>query len=124
MTMEGYTIRQAARQSGLSESTVRRLIKSGKLSAEKSEGVYRIPIESMQAYLSDRPKKEAPSDSHEDLLYREMKDRVAFLESECRHYRDLVEKLTTTRALTPGKSEPDPRGIFRRVKEWFIGRPS
>ncbi len=40
--MASYTIREAAQAAGVSEGTVRRLIKIGRLSAEKEKGVYRF----------------------------------------------------------------------------------
>lgn len=40
MSKEEYTIKEAAQRLGISESTVRRRVKSGELSAEKKEGPY------------------------------------------------------------------------------------
>ena len=53
--MASYTIREAAQAAGVSEGTVRRLIKIGRLSAEKEKGVYRISEEAVKN-LADKGK--------------------------------------------------------------------
>ncbi len=135
--MGRYTIREASKHSGLAESTVRRLVKTGKIQADKVEGIYRIPIESLSEYLTESghkvKKSEPPKSTHEELesstLYKEMKGQVEFLkeqvaqcQEEARYHRERYQELVnrlTVRAL-PGSG--DPRGIFTKIKDFFVGK--
>lgn len=126
--MANYSIHEAAQATGLSEATIRRLIKIGKLSAEKEKGAYRIPVEVVQSYLADigksEKKEEAPKVDKpklmDDKLYQEMKDRIKFLEEELKNYQSLFEKLTSK--AFPAEKPPDNRGAVKRMVEWFIGK--
>ena len=125
--MASYTIREAAKATGLSESTIRSLVKKGKLAAEKEKGVYRISEEAVQSYIVAKGEKEKKLDIKEiiqpiqsdDKLYQEMKERIAFLEEELRKCQNLIERLTN-RAF-PEKRPPDNRGALQRMKDWIVG---
>ena len=63
----------------------------------------------------------------DDRLYQEMRERIEemkkrieFLEEELRNSRNLIDRLTI-KAL-PGSTTPDTRGVFQRMKEWFVGK--
>lgn len=126
--MASYTIREAAQAAGVSEGTVRRLIKIGRLSAEKEKGVYRISEEAVKNYLADKGKSkkkvEAPevvkSKPQEDKMNQEMKDRIAALEAELKDCQSLIVKLTA-KTLKESKP-PDNRGAIKRMTEWFVGK--
>ena len=126
--MANYSIHEAAQATGLSEATIRRLIKIGKLSAEKEKGAYRIPVEVVQSYLADIGKSEKKEETPkvdkpklmDDKLYQEMKDRIKFLEEELKNYQSLIEKLTSK--AFPAEKPPDNRGAVKRMVEWFIGK--
>ena len=126
--MASYTIREAAQAAGVSEGTVRRLIKIGRLSAEKEKGVYRIPEEAVKNYLADKGKSEKKVEAPEvvkpkptdDKLYQEMKDRIIFLEEELKKCQSLIEKLTSK--AFPAEKPPDNRGAVKRMVEWFVGK--
>ncbi|HAX97941.1 MAG TPA: hypothetical protein DCY12_03370 [Candidatus Atribacteria bacterium] len=126
--MANYTIREAAQATSVSEGTVRRLIKIGKLSAKKEKGVYRIPVEAVQSYLADKGKSEKKTEAPkvikpkpvDDKLYQEMKDRISFLEEELKNCQSLVEKLTFK--AFPEDKPPDNRGAVKRMVEWFVGK--
>jgi excisionase family DNA binding protein len=133
--MADYTIQEAAKASGMAENTIRRWIKSGKIPAEKEDGMYRISKEVIQGYFVDRGIKVKNTDTQEviqpgqadDRLYQEMRERIEemkkrieFLEEELRNSRNLIDRLTI-KAL-PGSTTPDTRGAFQRMKEWFMGK--
>ncbi|NLJ49081.1 MAG: MerR family DNA-binding transcriptional regulator [Candidatus Atribacteria bacterium] len=126
--MESQTIREAAQATGMSEATIRHLIKIGKLSAEKEKGTYRIPVDVVQSYLADKGKSEKKIETPEivkpkpteDTLYQEMKDRIKFLEEELKNCHSLVEKLTSK--AFPADKPPDNRGAIKRMVEWFVGK--
>ena len=126
--MKRYTIREAARESGTGESTIRRAIKSGKLPAKDENGKYLIDAEALQEYFAVYGKSKRGKtaryltigEKERDTLIEELRERIRHLEDETAFQRELIRNLTT-RQLTAGKSEDTP-GIVERVKTWFVGK--
>ncbi len=127
--MDTYGIREAARLTGLADTTIRRMIKSGKLPATKKEGKYLINRDDLSAYFvaSGKKVKEKglPNTTQDQAaVYALLEEReriIRNLENERDHLREMIDRLTT-KAL-PGTREPDRRGVVQKVREWFTGRP-
>lgn len=75
------TLHEAAKRLSKSESTIRRMIKSGTLTASKIDGKYDIPEASVNAYSNG-----GQMDSHDDT--------IKFLQEQLREKDRLIEQLT------------------------------
>jgi excisionase family DNA binding protein len=123
-----FSLRQAARHTGLSKDTIARKIKSGEISvAERTpEGGYRIALPELARYLdASRPRRPAPSDATDkaggnepetDARLAVAEAKVALLErqlDETRADRDSWrEQATQAMRLLP--SPPARRGWWPR----------
>jgi excisionase family DNA binding protein len=125
------TLGQAARQAGISKSYLSRLIKSGKISAERQEnGEYRIDPSELDRLADIRPhghdsgnsvseRSETPRElvlqREVELLRELLSDKEQTLE-DVRRERDAWRQQAQTLLLTGGQKQP------RRWRLWRKGR--
>jgi|GEM_PF-1728500 len=140
--MESYTINELAEISGMSPHTIRRKIKQGEIRAQRVKRAYRVDQAEAQRYFQEnavetkksktmdkpgQPRGETPLD---EAVIRELRERVASLESERDFLRTLVQRLQedvrllTIKQLPPVKPRrpPDGRDWAQRVRDFFTGR--
>ena len=131
MNGKTYTIKELSRITGYSANTIRGYIKSTKLRAYLVEGRYQVDQAEAERVFRVGKKTGSVEDTkngsqNDTNLVTELRDRIHQLESDKaflqKQILDLQEtiKMLTIRKL-PGYQE-DTRGVFTRVKEWFIGK--
>ena len=131
MSGESYTIKELSRITGYSTNTIRGYIKGNKLKANLVNGKYQIDQAEAERFFKVGNQAGTTSTTKIDTnfdtnLVTELKDRIHQLESDKvflqKQILDLQEtiKMLTIRKL-PGYQE-NTRGVFTRVKEWFVGK--
>ncbi|MGB9682815.1 MAG: helix-turn-helix domain-containing protein [bacterium] len=122
-----YSIEEAAKALGLSEKTIRRYIKDGKIKAIKVEGRYSIPEgeiarESLIKQYEEEDRKEIDSllerikTLEEDKIFlqgqiSELQRHIQSLIQELSELRKSYDQLVTAKALLPPKE-----GFISRIK--------
>ncbi len=140
--MEGYTIKELAKITGISPHTIRRKIKQGEIRAQRVKRAYRIEEAEAQKYFQEntvetKKTKTTPQSGSEKTessadaaIIHELRERISLLESERDFLRNMVQKLQedvrllTVKQLPPAKSQrpPDERDWAQRVRDFFTGK--
>ncbi len=108
---------EEAQITGYSPNTIRMYIKTGKLKAQLVEGKYQIDQEE-----AERVFKVGKSITTDTNLITELKNRISELESDKAFLQKQVMDLQETiRLLTIKQLPGNQKGVFTRIKEFFIG---
>ncbi len=108
---------EEAQITGYSPNTIRMYIKTGKLKAQLVEGKYQIDQEEAERVF--RVGKSITTDTN---LITELKNRISELESDKAFLQKQVMDLQETiRLLTIKQLPGNQKGVFTRIKEFFIG---
>jgi hypothetical protein len=134
--MAGLSLRAAAELAGTSKTSILRAIKSGRLSAERTEGngwsiepveVTRVfPPSSLPRGTADRNGK-GPTDQAVTLLEREVAllgQRVTDLEADRNAWRDQAERLAARPLMLEGpaaRSDAQPQRRWRPFRWLGVG---
>lgn len=93
----GITLLEAARRTGRDKSTLRRQIRSGKLSATRDHnGTWLIEVAELERLHPLRPEADttaAPRDAAPDALVAELRAVIADLRADRDHWRDQAQRL-------------------------------
>ena len=129
MSRQGLTIAQAARELGVSSRTVRRFIKSGKISAELVPGpfgeeyrILELPVELNKAKPLDNTSSQTPVQTpvqspiqSMDIIIRELQEKNLSLAAQLGAATERIRNLENqVRLLTVAKQQPWWRRLFGR----------
>jgi len=117
------TIKEAIRLYGLSESTIRRWIKTGKVTSQVFTNQYMISQSDMEKLL-EASKNKPPTDvDMVNRLEREiefLREKIAILEKDKEFLQGQVQNLVNTINLLTTKQLPPPsQGLFTKLKNLF-----
>ena len=108
---------EEAQITGYSPNTIRMYIKTGKLKAQLVEGKYQIDQEEAERVFRVGKSIKADTD-----LITELRNRISELESDKAFLQKQVVDLQETIKLLTIKQLPgNQKGVFTRIKEFFIG---
>ena len=117
MSGGSYTIKELSQITGYSMNTIRGYIKTGKLKAQLVNNRYQIPQEEAERVF--RVGKSINTDTN---LITELRNRISELESDKAFLQKQVVDLQETIKLLTIKQLPgNQKGVFTRIKEFFIG---
>ena len=117
MSGESYTIKELSQLTGYSPNTIRMYIKAGKLKAQLVNNRYQISQEE-----AERVFKVGKSITTDTNLITELRNRISELESDKAFLQKQVMDLQeTTKLLTIKQLPGNQKGVFTRIKEFFIG---
>jgi len=117
------TIKEAIRLYGLSESTIRRWIKTGKVTSQVFTNQYMISQSDIEKLL-EASKNKPPTDvDMVNRLEREiefLREKIAILEKDKEFLQGQVQNLVNTINLLTTKQLPPPsQGLFTKLKNLF-----
>jgi excisionase family DNA binding protein len=117
------TIKEAIRLYGLSESTIRRWIKTGKVTSQVFTNQYMISQSDIEKLL-EASKNKPPTDvDMVNRLEREiefLREKIAILEKDKEFLQGQVQNLVNTINLLTTKQLPPPsQGLFTKLKSLF-----
>lgn len=127
----GMTIQEACQRLGKSESTIRRMIKAGKLVANMKDGAYNILEDSIndlsndkQSVVNDKLPNELVKQLQDENQY--LKERIKELESS-RERADMISiqltrQLEQSQRMLEAHKEPFWRRWFKHKPENFVRR--
>jgi len=117
------TIHEACQRLGKSESTIRRWIKSGKLTTTIVDGVNQIPDDIVNAIADEPVTNESTTGqmTGQDELINQLQSEVEYLRSELKETKErsdtIILQLTRqNQLLLEDKSQPWYKKLFRREK--------
>jgi len=120
------TIKEAMRFYGVSESTIRRWIKAGKVTSQVVTNQYMISQSDIEKVLKASKKKVLQASTDSDMvnrLEREiefLKEKIETLERDKEFLQGQVQNLTNTINMLTTKQLPPPgQGLFTRLKSLF-----
>lgn len=132
---EKLTIKDCTKNYGISEITLRRWIKRGKLSAELINGQYLIDSDEIESILSREKEEQDEVDPILDSLKRENESlsmRIKELEREIEFQRSIITRLEEDKSFLQGQIQQltntinmltmkqlPPPGFFNRIKNLF-----
>jgi len=118
MSGESYTIKELSQLTGYSPNTIRGYIKTGKLKSQLVNNKYQIPQEE-----AERVFKIGKSIKTDTDLITELRNRINQLESDKAFLQKQVMDLQETiRLLTIKQLPGNQKGVFTRIKEFFVGK--
>jgi excisionase family DNA binding protein len=126
MENDMITIKEAMRLYGISESTIRRWIKSGKVTSQVVTNQYMISQSDIEKILKTSKKKVSQVSTDSDMvnrLEREiefLKEKIETLEKDKEFLQGQVQNLINTINILTTKQLPPPgQGLFTRLKNLF-----
>jgi len=126
MENDMITIKEAMRLYGISESTIRRWIKSGKVTSQVVTNQYMISQSDIEKILKASKKKVSQVSTDSDMvnrLEREiefLKEKIETLEKDKEFLQGQVQNLINTINMLTTKQLPPPgQGLFTRLKNLF-----
>lgn len=124
---DAMTIQEVCQRLGKSESTIRRWIRSRKLTATKVEGINQIPESEVQALLSDMATDRSMTGelTGQDELIAELRAEVEYLRQELTDTKErsdtiilnLTRQLENQQRLLEYHQEPWYRRLFRKREQ-------
>lgn len=96
--MDLLTLQEATQCLGISDSTIRRMMKRGEISAQMIKGRYYFHVSEVNRLL--------PSPSDTDRVIRDMSNRLSSLEREVEELKKQIEHLTSRTTINQKPSVP------------------
>jgi len=117
------TIKEAIKFYGVSESTIRRWIRSGKVTSRVVTNQYMISQSDIEKVLEASKKKPSTDSDMVNRLEREiefLKEKIETLEKDKEFLQGQVQNLVNTINMLTTKQLPPPsQGLFTRLKSLF-----
>lgn len=117
MSEKSYTIKELSQITGYSPNTIRMYIKAGKLKAQLVNNRYQISQEEAERVFRVGKSIKADTD-----LITELRNRISELENDKLYLqKQNMDLWETIRLLTIKQLPGNQKGVFTRIKEFFIG---